>query len=59
MTLTQLAEAVQQAAKQLHSSQLATTAAAKAFVALVPVVRQSSKIDILKVLLDKANKANL
>lgn len=54
-----LAEAVQQAAKQLHSSQLATTAAAKAFVALVPVVRQSSKSDILKVLLDKANKANL
>lgn len=54
-----LVYAVKQVAKQLHSSQLATTAAAEAFVALVPIVRQSSKSDMLKVLLDKANKVNL
>lgn len=54
-----LAETVKKVAKQLHSSQLASTSAADAFVTLLPIVRQSSKAEILEVLLDSANQANL
>lgn len=54
-----LVKAVQEIGKQLHSSQLATTAASEAFVILVPIVRRSSKNEILKVLLDSSNKVIL